>query len=53
MKSDKNNKLTLEEAKKRAEERKKRLKKIHKPIKDDYADFALDKFYHNYMDGPY
>lgn len=43
----------LEKFEKEQLERKKRREKLQEPMKDDEADFALDKFYNNYMDGPY
>ena len=43
----------LEKLEKEQQERKKRREKLQEPMKDDEADFALDKFYNNYMDGPY
>ena len=39
---------------KRRKERLEALKKLEEPINDDVdPDFVLDKFYDNYMDGPY
>lgn len=43
----------LEKLEKEQQERKKRREKLQEPMKDDDIDFALDKYYDNYMDGPY